>query len=167
MDACFVERLRIVRELGFNLDKALRLQKMRGRLRERYGSKPGVVYIARGPSGKQRSPLNEAELIDFLEARGVRIIHPEIGGDFMIGQTMDADVVITVEGSQACHAIYALRQGGSLLILQPPDRFYNPHVEWTRLLGMRYGIVIGIPQADTFRIEADEVWSMLELLSTS
>jgi hypothetical protein len=82
----------------------------------------------------------------------------------MVADLLDARVIITVEGSQAAHGVFTLAENGSLLILQPPRRFYNPHIEWTRLLGMRYGIVIGkdVDDGAGFLIDPDEVLRMVD-----
>jgi hypothetical protein len=165
LDAFFATSMTLVRELGFNLDKRARIETLRRRLRNKYEPNRGVVFVARGASGNHRSPSNQDELIHFLAAEGVRIVFPEVDVQDVIAKCLDADVVITVEGSQARHAKYGLRHGGALLVLQPPDRFYNPHIEWTRLLGMRYGIVIGLPHGEGFRIEPEEVMQMLATLS--
>lgn len=157
-------RLTIIREIGFNLDKGARIHRLRARLRPACSPGAGCVFLARGPSGKGRAIANEAALIARLSANGVRIIMPEQGGPSIIEDCLDAELVITVEGSQAAHATYLLREGGSLLILQPPDRFYNPHIEWTRLLGMHYGIVVGDQAPGGMTVNADEVLKMMDRL---
>lgn len=156
-------RLYVVREIGFNLDKKRRLEALRGRVRSEAG-KGGIFYIRRGQSGMVRSIVNEDELLEGLAAYGVTVLEPEAQGKAVLDACLDADLVITIEGSQAAHALYALKDGGSLLILQPPDRFYNPHVEWTRMLGMRYGIVVGEPAEGGMQIHLDEVLAMSERL---
>lgn len=164
--AFWAPSLTLVRDLGFNRQKKQQIERLRGRLRETYRPRtPGdVVYLARGASGKSRDIVNEMALRDALGARGVRIVIPEDGTADLVEALLDARVVITVEGSQAAHAVYTLALGGALLILQPPERFYNPHVEWTRLLGMDYGIVVGETREGGFQIYPEEVLAMIDRL---
>jgi hypothetical protein len=75
-------------------------------------------------------------------------------------------MIITIEGSQAAHGVYMLQTGGSLMILQPPDRFYNPHHQWARLIGMAYGTVVGTPDGVSFHMDPGEVLDMAERLET-
>ncbi|MFC3166518.1 hypothetical protein [Paracoccus fontiphilus] len=79
-------------------------------------------------------------------------------------QILDASVIISVEGSQACHAIYALREGGALLVLQPPDQLYSAAQEWMRTLDMNCGMVIGTAAEGGFTINPDEVLQMVDRL---
>lgn len=158
--------LTVVRDMGFSRDKRDRLRALRARLRDRrQGHTPGsVVYVSRGASGEARHVTNEAALVSVLEKQGVTIVHPEAGDTSIIDAILDASVIVTVEGSQAAHAVYGLADRGGLLILQPPARFYNAHLDWTQLLDMEYGIVIGTAREQGFHIEPDEVLRMIERL---
>jgi hypothetical protein len=162
VDTLAARRLTLFSEIGFNADKGRRLRILRGRLRTSRRPTGGVVFLARGPSGKGRKIVNEVALIERLAAHGVRIVTPEGGGRSVIEACLDSDLIITVEGSQAAHAAYLLREGGGLLILQPPDRFYNPHLEWARLLGMTYGIVVGHSRGTGMFVAPDEVLAMAD-----
>lgn len=162
------DRIVLHRELGFNLEKKKRLNMLRQRVRQKISAlnEGEVVYLTRGLTGDKRSPDNEEALIAVLSANGVRVVRPEKGIDNTVAQLLDARVIITVEGSQAGHAVFTLQQGGGLLILQPPNRFYNPHHEWTRLLGMKYGIVIGERSlsAEGFFVSPEETLKMVDRL---
>ncbi len=94
----------------------------------------------------------------------MEIITPESGRDEEIARIVDAALIISVEGSQATHSLFALREGGALLVLQPPDRFYAAPQEWMRSLDMHCGIVIGNARAEGFDIDADEVMYMADRL---
>lgn len=163
-DTVAAGRLTLFNEIAFNADKGRRLRLLRGRLRTSARPAGGVVFLARGPSGHGRQVVNENALIEKFSAHGVRIVIPEGGGRSVMHACLDADLIITVEGSQAAHAAYLLREGGSLLIIQPPDRFYNPHLEWARLLGMNYGIVVGHARGAGMFVAADEVLAMTDRL---
>lgn len=159
--------LKIVRDIGFNLGKRRRLETLRSRIQSDRpeGGRGGIVYLRRGRSGKVRHIVNEEPLLEGLAAMDVRVVEPEQGGEAVIRTCLGADLIITVEGSQAAHALYLLREGGSLLVLQPPDRFYNPHVEWTRMMGMRYGIVVGEAAAGGMHVHLSEIMSMIDRLT--
>lgn len=164
-----VSELKLYRELGFSRDKARRLNQLRTKLRSLYtGRNVGkVVYVTRGELGEARQISNADEVESAFVAAGIQIITPAVAGKNLFEELLDAEVIITIEGSQASHAVYSLADRGALLILQPPDRFYNPHHEWARLLGMRYGITIGQKEKNGFRIDPSEVFSMLDRLSAA
>ncbi len=94
--------------------------------------------------------------------------HPEAGLYFiLLAALLDARMTITIEGSQAAHGVYMLGDGGAMLILQSPDRFYNPHHEWARLIGMGYGTIIGTPDEVSFHMNPSEVLAMADRLEAS
>ena len=121
-------------DIGFGPGKARRLVQLRARLRQVchvQQKSGGTVYIRRGRSGQERGFLNEDEVIRALEQKGVTIVEAETDTQSMIEKLMEARILIGVEGSQLAHGVYTLADGGAILALQPPDRFYNPHREWT------------------------------------
>lgn len=159
--------LTVVTDIGFSEAKRDRLLALGARLRTRVAAEePGrIVYLARGPSARSRGLQGEDELIAVLEAQGLKILYAESDPRALTAGLMDAKMVITVEGSQTSHAVYTLARDGAILVIQPPYRFYNPHLEWTRLLDVPYGIVIGIPDEDgSFRVDPDEVLAMADRL---
>ncbi|MCZ0962735.1 glycosyltransferase 61 family protein, partial [Paracoccus benzoatiresistens] len=157
--------LTLVRDLGFGQRKAERYRRLRARLRERLkAASREVVYLRRGPSGDKRQIANAEALERRLSDAGVAVLTAEQDGQQLVSGTLDAKLVITVEGSQACHAIYALRDSGSLLVLQPPDRFYAAPHEWMRVLDMNCGMVFGTHAQGGFAIDPDEVLSMVDRL---
>lgn len=164
--AFWTPELTLVRELGFNLRKQARIRELRTCLRKAHKPlDPGsIIYLARGPSSASRDVANDEELRQALSAHGVKIMVPEGDGKALVETLLDARMIITVEGSQATHGTYTLAEKGALLVLQPPARFYNPHLEWVRLLDMDYGIVIGRAEGDGFHIDPNEVLTMVDKL---
>ena len=82
------------------------------------------VFIARGGTGSKRALLNEIALIKHLETRDFDIIYPEqMTSEQIIKRLFGAKLVITVEGSAQNHPLYSMSLTGSLLLLQPPNRF--------------------------------------------
>lgn len=161
-----VGALTLYREMGFNRDKARRLRILRDRLRTACtASNAGrIVYMRRGRQGAARDISNQDALETALSAAGVHVVEPGIAGQDLVREILDSEMIITVEGSQASHGVYCLADGGSMLVLQPPERFYNPHHEWARLMGMGYGITIGEKDERGFHIHPDEVLRMIDQL---
>lgn len=158
--------LTLVRDLGFSRGKAQRYRALRGRFRSRLRSSNAsgkVVFLRRGPSGDPREIVNAANLERRLSDAGVAIVTAEGGKDFLAA-IVDASVIITIEGSQDRHALYSLREGGGMLTLAPPDRFYVATHEWARNLDMHSGIVIGVGAEGGFIIDPDEVLRMADRL---
>lgn len=157
----------VLRDLGFSRRKAARYHELRARLRKNFGASDNsgqVVFLKRGPSGDPREIVNSKELEQRLSRAGVRIVTPE--GDFgaFLRAILDASVIITIEGSQDRHAIYSLRDGGGMLTLLPPDRFYVATHEFVRCLDMHSGMVIGTSAEGGFTINPDEVLEMTDRL---
>lgn len=159
--------LTLVRDLGFSRRKAARYRVLRDRLRRGFmpqDNKGKVVFLQRGPSGKPREIVNLPQLLQRLSDAGVLVVTAEGDGKKLVGSLLDASVIITIEGSQDRHCIYSLRDGGGMLTLLPPDRFYVATHEWARNLDMHSGAVIGTPVEGGFTIDPDEVLQMVDRL---
>ncbi|WP_167621264.1 glycosyltransferase 61 family protein [Paracoccus sp. AK26] len=158
--------LTLVRDLGFGIRKSERYRTLRNRLRKRTNAAAGrgkIIFLRRGPSGAARDIVNAPQLEQRLWAAGVSIVTAE-GGKDLIKSILDASIIITVEGSQDRHALYALRDRGGVVTLAPPERFYIATHEWARNLDMHSGVVIGHAAKGGFRIDPDEVLSMVDRL---
>lgn len=154
--------LTVWRDLNYSTEKAQRIQALRVRLRKTMVPRASgrIVYISRGQTGEPRNMSNVVAFEAALRQAGVEVVEPGQGGQAMLG----ARIVISIEGSQACHGIYALADGGTILIIQPPERFYNPLRNWTSLLGLTYAIVVGQKDATSFFVNPDEVLRMVDRL---
>lgn len=154
--------LTVWRDLGYSTDKARRLQALRTRLRASVtptGNR-GIVYISRGRMGEPRNMSNTEAFENALRDAGIDVIDLNEGG----AAILDARMIISIEGSQACHGLFALAAGGSFLIIQPPERFYNPLRNWASLLGLNYGIVVGQKDVVSFHVDPGEVLRMVDRL---
>ncbi|MNJ64657.1 hypothetical protein D3C77_606240 [compost metagenome] len=69
-----------------------------------------------------------------------------------------------VEGSQLVHGVNVLQAGGSLLVLQPPNRFVSYYKFLTDRDNQHFGFVVGTPEGDGFTIDIEEVERTLDLL---
>lgn len=166
LQAAWIDRLHMISDLGFNIHKRNRINELRSRL-DKQAPVPDasdIVYLKRGPTGAKREMTNEGRLITELRRAGVKIASPEGNTEALVQTCRRARILISIEGSQLAHGVYSLPEGGALLVLQPPDRFYNPHLEWCRLINRSYGLVIGHLTPGGFRIEPDEVLRMIDQL---
>ncbi len=154
--------LTVWRDMSYSADKACRMQGLRARLRKAVAGRGGgkIIYISRGEKGEPRNMSNAAAFEFAMREAGVEIVDPGNVG----AAILDARMIIAIEGSHACHGVYALAEGGSFLIIQPPERFYNPLRNWTSLLGLNYGIVVGQKDATSFTVNPDEVLRMVDRL---
>lgn len=169
LDFARIGDLTVYRDQRFHREKAQRMRQLRARLRAAHPGRPGgqIVYLTRGRMGSARTMSNAAAFEAAMEAAGIRVVTPGSDPVRLLDDLLDARMIITIEGSQAAHGVYMLAEGGAMLVLQPPDRFYNPHHEWTRLLGMRYGTVIGTKDETGFHVDPDEVLRMVDRLETA
>lgn len=160
--------LSLLRDLGFSRAKADRYRRLRARMRQQITpsrSTGNVVFLKRGPSGDPREIANLQQLEAALTKAGVSIVTAEGDCRKMLSQMVDASVIITIEGSQDRHALYSLRDGGGMITIAPPDRFYVATHEWVRCLDMHSGIIVGKPAQGGFVVEPDEVLAMVDVLS--
>jgi len=166
LDFAFCENLTVYRELGFNRDKSRRFDILRQKLRDKHPQHEGgkIVYLSRGATSSPRNMSNAAAFEAELEKAGIQIVEPEIDPASLPAKLLNAKMIITIEGSQAAHGVYMLGKGGSMLILQPPERFYNAHQEWTRVTGMKYGTVVGTKDNTSFHVSPSEVLAMVDRL---
>ncbi|QHG64852.1 glycosyltransferase family 61 protein [Pseudomonas putida] len=125
---------------------------------------PGV-FILRGSDGDLRLMRNELEVASHLQKhRGFRVIDPmktDVPG--IVAACAGARTVIGVEGSQLVHGVNVLQPGGSILALQPPNRFVSYYKYLTDRDHQHFGFVVGMPQGDGFTIDIDEVERTLDL----
>jgi hypothetical protein len=75
-----------------------------------------------------------------------------------------ARLVVGVEGSHMLHALYAICDGGSVCLMQPPNRFNNVMKDYADCLNLQYGFTIGLQEADGFTIEVEKLKRVLDKL---
>lgn len=164
--ACTADRLVFFDDIGHNADKVRRQRLRRGQLRQRIKAqgKDAIVYMKRGHSATSRTLLNEDEVIARLTQEGVTIVEAEKDGPAKILSTlMDARMLVSVEGSQMAHGMFTIRDGGCFLAIQPPDRFFNTHMDWIHPLDMRYGVLVGDAAEDGFTVNVDDLLRTIDL----
>jgi hypothetical protein len=165
-----VRRLVLFEDIAQNDHKAQRFRVLRRRLTENRvpGAAGRIVYLMRGASGKQRSLLNESEVVEALMLQGVKIVQAEaLSVPDLIAQLLGARIVVSIEGSQLSHALFTLCDEGGILAIQPPDRFFNSHMDWARALNMRYGVVVGEERPSGFHLPVDDLLRTIELMDAA
>jgi hypothetical protein len=106
-------------------------------------------------------------LTDLLDGYGFDILAcDDLEPAEIVYRSLDARVIIGVEGSHLSHALYPVAASGALLVLQPPDRFAMPYKEAADALGPRFGFVVGPPAEAGFSVDLDEIRLMLDRLTT-
>lgn len=162
----FFKELIIFEDLGQNRNRHLRFRAMSDRLLShvKAATHPGV-FILRGKMGELRLLHNEMELAEYLHNhRGFRILDPmKADVPSIIAACAGARTVVGVEGSQLCHGIAVLQPGGSLLTLQPPNRFVSALKPLTDRDIQHFGFVVGTQEGNGFSIDPIEVERTLDL----
>ena len=166
----YFRELVIFNDLSQNLNKHLRFRAMGEQLLSHVNvsTHPGV-FILRGGHGALRRLRNEMEVAERLrDRRGFRILDPATCDvPTIVAACAGAQTVVGIEGSQLIHGVNVLPPGGSLLVLQPPNRFLCFFKYLTDRDHQNFGFVVGTPEGDGFRIDPDEVERTLDLFPSN
>ncbi len=165
LDCAAIDELVYYDDIYQNGFKVPRFEQLRATLRRHVTPENAgrIVYIRRGPSARHRPFYNEEAVLETLASHGIEIVTPESDTESFIAKILDAALVISVEGSQLSHAVYTLRKGGGLLVIQPPDRIFTSHIDWANALGMDIGVIIARQQDDGFTTTAEEILRTVDL----
>jgi Glycosyltransferase 61 len=176
-----VRRLVLYNDIAHNEHKAPRFRALRARLASNNVPKATgrIIYLMRGQGGATpvgtsahhfsagRTLLNETEIVEALERRGVSIVHAEtLSVPQLIAELLGARIVIGVEGSQLSHVLFTLHDKGGILAIQPPDRLYNGYLDAMNVLGMRYGIVVGEQRQSGFHLPPADLLRTIDMMDT-
>lgn len=167
LDRSHVRRLILFDDISQNAHKVKRWRALRARVAKNRvsGTTGRIIYLMRGAGGKQRSLLNEAEIVEALTRQGAVIVRAEsLSVPELISELAGARIVVSVEGSQLSHALYTLSEGAGLLVVQEPYRFFNPHVDWARPLNVRYGIVVSEQRELGFYLPVADLLHTIDLM---
>jgi hypothetical protein len=166
LHTAFFHELVIFDDQSNNQSKHLRYRAMGDKLLSHvnHDAHPGV-FILRGGDGDLRFLRNELELAEHLrKSRGFRILNPlKTDVPSIVAACAGARTVVGVEGSQLVHGVNVLQPGGSLLALQPPNRFVSYYKYMTDRDRQNFGFVVGTPEGDGFTIDVQEVERTLDL----
>ncbi len=159
-------KLVVTDERNQNSDRRERYQELRRRARRGRNVVPceGVMLLRR-QTGVSRILVNEEELAKSLAQRGFRTMCPtEHTVEEILDACMGAKVVLGVEGSQMIHALFVMQDQGTLLVLQPPNRFNNILKTYCDGFGFRYAFVVGYQRSEGFWVAPENVMSLLDRL---
>lgn len=167
-DRVRVDRLVLFEDAPYNASKIDRYRELVRRFRANVGlpaSGPRGVYLRRGLAGQRRLLVNEPEVEQALAAHGFTIIDPMALSAREIAQAMmGARCVVSVEGSQISHAIFALADEASIVVLQPPERFCLQYKEYTDAMGHHFGFTVGTARDGGFEIDTNELRHLIDRL---
>jgi Glycosyltransferase 61 len=160
--------LAIVDEFAQNPSKTLRYQIMRRRLSRRPQGN-GRIFLYRGSSGTPRNLINERLLAARLEKEGFAII--DVGGatfDELLRLCRGASLVVSVEGSQLAHALFTMKDYGTMLILCPPNQVHTTVAEIGVFCRLTSGLFVceaaNAPGQSGFYANPDEVLRFMDKL---
>lgn len=161
--------LTIYSDFAQNSSKAARYRELRRRVQEYFKgsarSAPTGVYLKRGATGERRVVANEAALEQLLTKLGFDIVEPvKLTAEEIAQRLLNAPVIIGVEGSHLAHTMYTLADNGTLVVIQPPDRFALPYKEFADRLELGFAFVVGHPAEDGFTVDLDEIKRILDLV---
>lgn len=153
-----------------NSHRAARYKSLRTRLKKNFPQEQNAsnrkVFIKRGQTGDPRRLLNESEIESFLQKLDFDIIEPEVlSAEEIARRTLNARIVIGIEGSHLSHAQYSIADDATLLVIQPPDRFSMVYKDFTDCLGMKYAFLVADQLNGGFSVSLDELQRILELLN--
>jgi hypothetical protein len=164
-----IDQLILHTDFGQNRSREARYRELRSRLRRHAGALPGDtpqgIYLRRR-GGEPRVVVNEPEVEALMRGLGFRIVDPSaLTAAEVARQTLDAPIVVSVEGSHISHAIYSMADDATLVVLQPPQRFSLAYKEYTDRMAMRFAFVVGRPHPDGFVVAPDDIERTIELVS--
>ena len=163
----YVRRLSFCEDIAHGSSKHARFSELRRRARRRFsGGKAKKIYIRRGRTGAERVLHNDDDITALLEREGFLVLSvEEQGAQGMLSAGMDADIVVSMEGSHQAHAMLMLKDNGVMLTIQPPDRFNHVFRAVTLGAGLRYATVVAVwsEEDKTRRLDPDSLLRTIEL----
>lgn len=164
-----------VDELSYCIDygqgslKRARYARLREDWRIALGSPPRRsghrVYLRRGDRGEKARRLEgAARFEDELRGYGFRVVdHLEHSATELARELLDAEVVVSVDGSHVVHALMAMKAGGVVISLVEADRFTTNLAGIVDGFGMRNGLVVLEGTGSTgYRVDVAEVLRTLD-----
>jgi hypothetical protein len=124
------------------------------------------IYLKRGSSGEKRILHNEREIEELLNSLGFIIVEPSsMSVREIVEKTINAKIVVTVEGSHISHVVFTMSPNGAMVVLQPPDRFSAVYKEIADCLGIKYAFLVGDPVEQGFKIDKNDVQRILDIIN--
>jgi hypothetical protein len=164
---CRVNDLTVFQDFSQSSEKRRRYKILRAKIAAKIsGKNPGaLIYLRRGNAGVARAVENEAEIENLLVSRGFTIVDPSAPNPGeMLATLMGANLIVSIEGSHLYPFLYTLSQNGSLLVLEPPDRFNLVARDASECLGIKFGFIVGANVGTGYRFSTSDLLRMIDLL---
>lgn len=166
-DAYF-KRLVLIDDVGQHGYKRARFGRLR-QLAAPHGlpSTPAGVMLLRGTSGLSRILVNEDEVTAVARERGFSVLDPvRASAAELLRACSGAKVVIGVEGSHLTNGMLWMSERGTMVVIQPPNRFNMVLKDWADCIGIRFAFVVGeAAEAGSFRANIGALNRMLDAIS--
>jgi len=164
----FVEQLTVYQDFAQGSDRAARYAELRKRLRRNLPSRQPSkkkVFLRRGSTGAARSIKNEDALIKWMADND--FVVTEIAGKSVAeiaADLLDAEIVVTMEGSHINHAHFLMDGDGLLLVLNPATRFNCTHFHVADALGTKTAtLVVDGDKTEGFTVDIPELEQTIAL----
>ncbi|MGZ8270633.1 MAG: glycosyltransferase 61 family protein [Methylophilus sp.] len=167
VSGAYFKELSIFDDVGQNESKHQRFRLLGRKLLSGIDVKPHPgVFILRGKTGVARVLENEAEIAEYLSVkRGFRVLDPmKEDVETIIRQCAGAETIVGVEGSQLFHGLMVLPIGGSVMTIQPPDRFCTLIKDLTDRDNQHFGFVVGHKTEHGFTADIDEIERTIDIM---
>ena len=165
--SAYFKKIVILEDFGQNDYKRLRYAQLRDRARAGRSPQGNVgVMLLRGTTGARRVLRNEVAVAEMVMRRGFKIVDPSKSSVAeIIEACLDASTVLGVEGSQLAHGLMWMSTVGTLVVLQPPQRFNATHKDRCDCEGIRFAFVVGDRrEGGDFWIDVSALERMLDRL---
>jgi len=159
----------VVDEFAQNPNKTARYHTLRERL-GRFPQGAKRVYLSRGLSGTPRRLINEQRLCERLSKEGFEIL--DVGKaafETIVAVCRGAAIVIGIEGSHLAHALFMMKDYGTMLILNPPNQVHTTVADIAVFCRLHAGMFVCEPAGSDrtgFVADEDEVLRFLHDLLT-
>ena len=161
----FFRRIVILDDFGQNDYKRERFSRLQqSALPHGVPGRAAKVMLLRGNSGVRRVLVNELELAQIAKARGFQVMDPAVtDAAEILRWCVNASVVLGVEGSQLANGILWMSPKGTLVILEPPQRFSLVLKDYCDCIGIRCAFIVGDQAGDEdFRVDPTAFQRLLD-----
>lgn len=159
----FYRKLWVCDDRGMNKHRHARTKILSSRIMGGLPKAPHVgIYLRRGGTGAKRSLINDAEVSDFLAARGFRILDIENDADTLLREISGVRTVITMEGSNWVHAHFAAGPGALIVTLNPADRFNNIAADMVPALEQRLATMVVEGREGSYHCDLGRLAALLD-----
>jgi hypothetical protein len=166
-DAYF-ERIVVIDDVGQNNYKQQRYHRLH-QLAETVATTQSSngVMVLRGASGARRLLTNEAEVADCCRRRGMKVIDPsQMTAEEIVNASFGADIVLGVEGSQLSNSVMWMSATGTVVTIQPPQRFVMVIKDRCDCMGVRFAFIVADPVSESdFHVDIAALERLLDRVS--